>query len=59
MSSAIALLTEQGPRVADEGKLCNWQWIMARLYHEFMGVGSFSASVKEITRVVSLSLTAS
>lgn len=49
--SCEKIFAEHGPRGAGKPKLSNWQWIMARVYHEFARIGSFSASVKEITRV--------
>lgn len=39
------------PRGAGIPKLSLWQWVMARVYHEFSRSGSFSASVKRVTRV--------
>lgn len=39
------------PRGGGSPKLSLWQWIMARVYHEFARIGSFSANVKELTRV--------
>jgi len=40
-----------GPRGGGAPKLTAWQWIMARVYHEFARSGNFSANVKSITRV--------
>jgi hypothetical protein len=40
-----------GPRGGGAAKLSAWQWIMARVYHEFARSGTFSANVKTITRV--------
>ena len=42
---------EMRPRGGGSPKLSLWQWIMARVYHEFARIGSFSASVREVTRV--------
>ena len=39
------------PRGAGKPKLSVWQWVMARVYHELARVGSFSASVRKLTRV--------
>jgi hypothetical protein len=41
-----------GPRGGGTPKLSPWQWIMARVYHEFARSGTFSANVKTITRVI-------
>ena len=40
-----------GPRGGGVAKLSPWQWMMARVYHEFARSGTFSANVKTITRV--------
>ena len=49
--SCERLFAEHGPRGGGKPKLSPWQWVMARVYHEFARIGSFSASVREITRV--------
>ena len=51
IESCQRLFAAHGPRGAGNPKLTAWQWIMARVYHEFARIGSFSASVKEITRI--------
>lgn len=51
IESCQRLFAADGPRGAGKPKLSSWQWIMARVYHEFARIGSFSASVKEITDV--------
>ena len=40
-----------GPRGGGLPKLSPWQWIMARVYHELARCGTFSANVKNVTRV--------
>lgn len=46
-----SLFERFGPRGGGSAKLSPWQWIMARVYHEFARSGTFSANVKTITRV--------
>ena len=41
----------RSPRGTGRPKLSPWQWIMARVYHEFARSSTFSANVKTITRV--------
>ena len=45
------IFQRHGPRGGGSPKLTPWQWIMARVYHEFARCGSFSANVKTVTRV--------
>jgi hypothetical protein len=45
------IFARHGPRGGGTSKLTPWQWIMARVYHEFARSGNFSANVKTITRV--------
>lgn len=45
------IFERHGPRGAGRPKLTPWQWVMARVYHEFARSGNFSASVKTVTRV--------
>jgi hypothetical protein len=49
IESCQRLFAAHGPRGAGKPKPSSWQWIMARVYHEFARIGSFSASVKEVT----------
>ena len=46
------IFASHGPRGGGTAKLSPWQWIMARVYHEFARSGTFSANVKTITQVV-------
>lgn len=46
------IFARHGPRGGGTPKLSPWQWIMARVYHEFARSGTFSANVKTITRVI-------
>jgi len=50
-SACAQFFAESGPRGGGTPKLSPWQWVMARVYHEFARVGSFSASTLEVTRV--------
>jgi hypothetical protein len=45
------LFAESGPRGGGAPKVSPWHWVMARVYHEVARIGSFSASVLEVTRV--------
>jgi hypothetical protein len=50
-SVCAAIFAEHGPRGGGAPKLSAWGWMMSRVYHEFARIGSFSASVLEVTRV--------
>jgi hypothetical protein len=50
-ASCEGVFAAHGPRGGGSPKLTPWQWIMARVYHEFARSGTFAANVKTITRV--------
>lgn len=50
-ASCKEVFAAHGPRGGGSPKLTPWQWIMARVYHEFARSGTFAANVKTITRV--------
>ena len=50
-ASREGVFAAHGPRGGGPPKLTPWQWIMARVYHEFARSGTFAANVKTITRL--------
>ena len=45
------LFSKYGPRGGGKPKLSGWEWLMARVYHELARSGTFSSSVRAVTRV--------